>query len=57
MDDGGFEKLEMEISRAVDLISKLKMERENLEARLSEYERDLEKLRYENRVLQDFKRS
>ncbi len=56
MDDSGFKKLEAEISRAINLIAKLRMERESLAARLNEYEEELEKLRDENRELRDFRR-
>ena len=56
MDEDGFKKLDMEVSRAVSLIAKLKMERESLTARLSECEVEIEKLRDENRGLQNFKR-
>ena len=56
MDDSGFKKLEAEISRAINLIAKLRMERESLAAPLNEYEEELEKLRDENRELRDFRR-
>ena len=56
MDDVGFKKLEMEISRAINIIAELKVERENLTARLSECELEIEELRSKNRELQDLKR-